>query len=273
MQKIWIVLLCLFYGLTQISCQSNEEKALRDRLSRTEITNKVPKYLSSAVINEYQQAELAINRKYIKEVNSIVSENFEEKLEEFEENELGFFVGYKHMFKVLANSDEELADYWNLKTSKYFSNQSTQEKLHEAYANYNSDVQQLRNQISKSPQCKSIPKEVKFNLPSQEISLGKMNQHSYLNIAIEFGTDLAVWLLIMLIVAIISMFFVWSGPPAWVVTVITIIASIGLSMYNDNRMIDSIREQYQENIEIDNNNILEELDKSTNIFYDYIAKH
>ncbi len=62
------------------------------------------------------------------------------------------------MFKVVIEDKEEWNDYWNLKKSKYFSYISTQQKLHDCYQNYNTDIQKLRKQISKSPKCKAIPK-------------------------------------------------------------------------------------------------------------------
>lgn len=74
------------------------------------------------------------------------------------------------------------------------------------------------------------------------------------------------------IVAIASLVIGCAAPPTWLITVITIIISVVLSIYNDNNMINSIREQYQSQIEFDNTDVLNELNKSTNAFYDYISK-
>lgn len=263
----------LLLTLPLVSCQSDDEKALREKLASTELSDKqTPAALTPALINEYRQAELAINRRYINEAKSVVFDDFEKKLEAFDDNEFGVFRSYKHMFKVLIENKDELNDYWNLKKSKYFSNLTTHQKLHDCYQIYNSDIQELRRQISRSPRCKSIPKEVRYNIKSQDVSLAKINQHSYTNLAIEFGIDIAVWLLVMGIVAIISLVAGCAAPPAWILTIITIIASVFLSIYNDNHMINSIREQYQDQIELDNTDVLNELDKSTNAFYDYISK-
>lgn len=262
-----ILLLSLF------SCQDSDEKALREKLASIESSDKqTHTALTPVLINEYRQAELAINCRYIAEAKSIVSDDFEEKLAAFNDNEFGFFRSYKHMFKVLIENEEELNDYWNLKKMKYYSDLTMHQKLHDCYENYNSDIQELRSQISQSSRCTSIPKEVRYNVKSQNISLRKMNQHSYTNLAIEFGTDIAVWLLVMGIVAIISLVFGCVAPSAWVLTLITIIVSVILSICNDNNMINSIREQYQTQIELDNTEVLNELNKSTNAFYDYISK-
>ena len=263
-----ILLLSLF------SCQNDEEKALREKIVSIEAsyTQTPNKALTPALINEYRQAELAINRRYINETKSVISDDFEEKLEVFEDNEFGFFRSYKHMFKVLIEDKDELNDYWNLKKSKYFSNLTTHQKLHDCYENYNFDIQKLRGQISFSTRCESIPKEVRYNIKNKEVSLNRMNQHSYTNLAIEFGTDIAVWLLVMGVVAIISLVVGCAAPPTWILTVITIIASVILSIYNDNKMINSIRDQYKTQVELENTDVLNKLDKSTNAFYDYISK-
>ena len=259
--------------LSLVSCLTDEEKALRKKISSTEYSTKqLSITLTSALINEYRQAELELNHSYINKSKTIVLNDFDEKLKKFEEEEFGFFKSYKHMFKVLIEDEEDLNDYWNLKKSKYFKNQTTHQKLHDCYQKYYSDIQKLRGQISNSPQCKSIPEEVRYNIHNQDISLEKMNQHSYVNLAIEFGTDIAVWLLIMGIVAIVSLVIGCATPPTWLITVVTIIISVLLSVYNDNNMINSIREQYQSQIEFDNTDVLNELNKSTYAFYDYISK-
>lgn len=259
--------------LSLVSCLTDEEKALRKKISSTEYSTKqLSITLTSALINEYRQAELELNHSYINKSKTIVLNDFDEKLKKFEEEEFGFFKSYKHMFKVLIEDEEDLNDYWNLKKSKYFNNQTTHQKLHDCYQKYYSDIQKLRGQISNSPQCKSIPEEVRYNIHNQDISLEKMNQHSYVNLAIEFGTDIAVWLLIMGIGAIVSLVIGCVAPPTWLITVITIIISVLLSVYNDNNMINSIREQYQSQIEFDNTDVLNELNKSTYAFYDYISE-
>lgn len=263
-----ILLLSLF------SCQSDEEKALREKIASIEFSNTqtLNKALTPALIYEYRQAELAINRRYVNETKSVISNDFEEKLEVFEDNEFGFFRSYKHMFKVLIEDKDALNDYWNLKKSKYFSNLTTHQKLHDCYENYNFDIQKLRGQISLSIRCKSIPKEVRYNIINQEVSLNGMNKHSYTNLAIEFGTDIAVWLLVMGVVTLISLVIGCAAPPTWILTIITIIASVILSIYNDNKMIDSIRDRSETQVELEITDVLNKLDKTTNAFYDYLSK-
>lgn len=270
-KKIIVLFTCL---LCLCSCTSDDEKALKEKLASTSsLEQKIPKKLDNSIINEYREAELDINRRYVAEINTIISEDLDNKLEDFEDNELGFIESYVHMYKTLVDSKEDLADYWNIKKSKYFTPQSTLIKLHEAYTSYNTDVQRLRSQISKSPKCKSIPKEVRFNIPDQEVSLSKMSEHSYINLVIEFGLDIAIGILILLIILILSIFGIAAKKPSgWIILIIVLIVSVSLSLWNDNRMINSIREQYEETTEIDDNELLEQLDKSTNQFYDYLSK-
>ena len=268
--KILYFLLC---GLFLLSCQNEEEKSLREKLSSLHASNiQQEMTLTPAVINEYRHMEKVINKQYINDIKSIISNDFEEKLDKFEECEFGFFKSYKHMFKVLIEDEDTWNDYWNIKKSKYFSTLNTHEKLRDCYKNFNRDIQNLRKQISHNSLQTSVLEEFELNLGNPDISLSKMEQHSYTNLLIEFGTDIAIGLLVMGIVAIFSFIAGCVTPPSWIVTILTIIISVILSLWNDNRMINSIREQYQVQISIDNIDLLNKLDNSTNIFYDYISK-
>lgn len=255
------------------SCRSEEEKALREKISAVDsIKVEVPRVLSKAVIGEYRRAELAINRRYVREIEEVLSNDFEEKLNAFSDKEFGIWNSYRYMFKVLIANEEEWNDYWNLKKSKYFSTETTELRLHELYETYIADLQELRKKISTSPKSKVVPKEVMFNLQPQELSLSGMKEYSYANLAIEFGVDIAVSLIVAGAVALISLLVGCAKRKSWIVTVISIIVSFILAIYNDNRMISSIREQYKDEMKFDRSVILNQLDKATDLFYEYLSK-
>lgn len=264
-------LLAFLLGLA--SCRSEEEKALREKISAVDsLKTEGPRVLSKAVIGEYRRAELAINRRYVREIEEVLSNDFEEKLNAFSDKEFGIWNSYRYMFKVLIANEEEWNDYWNLKKSKYFSTETTELRLHELYETYIADLQELRKKISTSPKSKAVPKEVMFNLQPQELSLSGMKEYSYANLAIEFGVDIAVSLIVAGAVALISLLVGCAKRKSWIVTVISIIVSFILAIYNDNRMISSIREQYKDEMKFDRSVILNQLDKATDLFYEYLSK-
>lgn len=96
--SIWITFAIL--AATLFSCGSNEEKELQRRLAQTEIqTTDKNKVLDNATRLEYADLEKSLNKRYIKELKELLDNDFEEKLNHFEEEELGFFASYKHMWQ------------------------------------------------------------------------------------------------------------------------------------------------------------------------------
>lgn len=72
--QLIILLLCFF------SCQNDKEKALKEKLASIELSDKhTSTALTPALIKEYRQAELAINHRYINDINLIISEDFTKK--------------------------------------------------------------------------------------------------------------------------------------------------------------------------------------------------
>lgn len=265
-------LLLLSLCLLLVSCKSQSERELYQKVSNTSIDNSTQQAIASTVINEYCEAEKAINRRYVNEVTSILNHDFDKQLETFQGKELGLFNSYKHMFKVLIDNKHDLNDYWKLKKEKYFSSIKTRQELHDCYESYSHDVLCLRNQICRTSKDSFIPKEHRYDIKEQEISLEIMNLHSYNNLAIEFGVDIAIWLLSMGIVAVFSLLIGCVAPPAWVLTLLSIVASVVLSIYNDRSVINSIRSQYQEQIALDSTDIIKELNQSTINFYECLSK-
>ena len=83
-----------------------------------------------------------------------------------------------------------------------------------------------------------------YTLPSQNVSMEQLTNHSINNLVIEFGVDVAVKLLILLAVALLSIVgIVWTSGYSVVGFILSLLLSILLTISNDNKMLDSIRAQ------------------------------
>lgn len=275
MRLLLSIILTLAFLLSFSSCENKEEMALKEKLdSLAVVKNDNAEKVSEVTIMDYVDMEKSINKKYVEDLQNLVESDFEEKVSAFEEEELGFFNSYKHMFKVLVDSEDDLQDYWGLKCAKHFSSLSTEKKMHELYLSYTKDIKALRTQVSSEETASSkLPTQLKLDIPQEDISLSSMIGHSYTNLFIEFGIDMAVWLLGLLVVEIIT--FIsgpFTGGFGWIGTVISLVVSIILSIYNDNKMLDSIREQHNNNVRFDYKSMQNDLDAKTISYYEAL-KH
>ena len=85
-------------GLLLCSCVDKEGQELKSRLSEP-ISGPSPQgKLSRASIEQYRDAELAYNQRYVDELKKTLDNSFEKQLENFDKNELGFFSSYENMF-------------------------------------------------------------------------------------------------------------------------------------------------------------------------------
>ena len=69
-----IFLACILF----LSCSSNEEKQLRAKLSEDNISaQKDTRHLSEVQVAQYQNMELSLNEKYVKDLKNVVDSSFE----------------------------------------------------------------------------------------------------------------------------------------------------------------------------------------------------
>lgn len=266
-----IIVSVLTFLVTLSSCENHDEMELKEKLDSIAVAKSTTvKGVDKATIIDYVDKEKSINKKYVEGLQHLVESDFEEKVEDFEDEELGFFNSYKHMFHVIVDSDDDLQDYWSLKCTKHFSSLPTEGKMHELYLSYANDIKTLRTQVSSAKQASSnLSAQVKIDIPQEDINLSGMIGHSYTNLLIEFGIDIAVWLLGLLVVEIITLIVgTFTGGWGWIGTIISVIASIILSIYNDNKMLDSIREQHTQSVKFDYKSMLNDLDAKTISFYE-----
>lgn len=250
------------------SCANKETSYLYEDLQKEYSVPEDIQNLSKSNIIQYQEEELGMNQYYINQVKRIIDESFDNRLNDFEDNELGFFASYKYMFQYPFLNKTKRKDHWDLKVERYFNNLDIHQELHSEYIRYSKDITNLRRQLVTDQDIKLNP-EVKVELNNQEINFDKFSDYVLTNWIVEFGLDIAAWLFILLIIAILGIFGVaWTGGYSAFATVLSVVISIIISMWNDNRLVDDIREQYKENSHIEYNEMLLELNSQTIEFYE-----
>lgn len=143
--------------------------------------------------------------------------------------------------------------------------------MHELFVEHTQEVNTLRQQFASfSSSRKYQPKEIDIELPQENLSLLKMEEHSYSNLFIEFGLDIALWLLGLFVTFIITLIGgSVTGGITWIGTILSIIISVILSFYNDNRIIEALRNQHQEAVKADYDSMEQVLNENTIKFYEH----
>lgn len=278
MIRLRIALLCCVVLLFP-SCVNRETKELRNKLS-SEYGQTVGDLPSNQVIlSKYRDVELAENKYFVSKLNEIIQGSFEKQIASFDDSELGFFKSYKYMAYRLLRGKEHNRDFWHVKTKLYFSNLHIRQDAYNAFLKYNERVKQLRtsylNDSGYLLPADAVLKEL--NLPDQSISLAYFDQYSLNNIFIEFGADIAGWLLVLALGAILSIFGTVKKGKAKekivsaVAFVVIFLISLIATTKNDNKLLSSIREQGTEINTVNFDDIQNTLDSNTIDFY--LAHH
>ena len=228
--------------------------------------------VGDVVVVQYRELELKRNAAFVESLNELVANGFEKQLERFEDEELGFWAGYGNMFGYLFRSKEKWEDKLRLESDKYFSTLEIEQEANELYMEHVAYVKQLRERLKKKKNMEIS--EPLITLPQQDIYLGDLRSHSGTNVLIEMGTIIAEWLLRIFIVWIIGLICVFIPVVGWIITIATtvlsIIGSIIVTGVNDNKLINSIREQQEVTLTVDSEEILNKLNKETIYFYEKV---
>lgn len=251
------------------SCVSDDVKELRKRLATDYDSEAFSATLSDVDVSQYIDAEKGLNKYYVRELETLLEGSFDKQINEFERKELGFFKSYKYMVQTIFLSREKCEDIWRVKSSQYFSTIEVQQDALACYDNYVKMLGEYRTRfVSKSNPGKAISAPV-LSLPEQDVSLNALQEHSRTNLIIEFGVDIAVWLLILLIIAVLGILGVaWTGGYSLVAFVLSFLFSIGLSTINDHKMVKSIKVQEKSIESVDYRGIRTDLDNNTISFYE-----
>lgn len=262
-------MLSAFVLIGMSSCVSNDVRELRKKLASDYDSEAFSATLSHVDISQYIDAEKGLNKCYVNELETLLDGSFDKQIDEFERRELGFFKSYKYMLQTIFLSREKNEDIWRVKSSQYFSTIEVQQDALACYDNYVKMLGEYRTRfVSEANPGKAISAPV-LSLPEQDICLDALQNHSRTNLIIEFGVDIAVWLLILLIIAVLGILGVaWTGGYSLVAFVLSLIISIGLSMINDHKMVKSIKAQEKSIESVDYKGIRSDLDKNTISFYE-----
>lgn len=258
--------------LSLISCNNDYDIALRNRMYANNGISKVEK-VNSASKSRYIEVEKAINENYIKDLDSLINTSFERQLERFDDEELGFFSSYLNMISWLFSSKKGWNDDMNILSKRYFNPLDLYQEQHVLFLQYQDKIKNLRQQFASS---RGLPSYHQFDIPEESISLDSFSEHTRNNIVIEFGTEVFEYLLGLIIVPVILTVLLGiklednGCTVSIVIFLVCIIISIVLSVKNDNRLLDSMREQHQKNIDINTKELSDSLNKNTVHFYEKI---
>lgn len=268
MMRLANISLTTILMLALCSCTDNDATTLKHKLSKPIEPPTASHSLTRSTIAQYRDAELAYNERYMLDLKRTLDNSFKKQLDKFEDNELGFFSSYANMFNYIFMSRQKFEDSWKVKSSKYFNSLDIENDALDCYQVYIKNVSAIRGNFYRQQNNQSLPAMAKLDLPSQDIYLGNIKEHSRNNLLIEVGVEALVWLLILLIVFILSLIFtVPTGGISLIATVLTIIISVILSIANDKKMLNSLREQNTVIMEADYSAILKTLNDNTYQFY------
>lgn len=254
------------------SCTDRESEKLRQNLKKEYSVAEVHDRLSSGSKAQYIQMERMINQTYIKDLDSLLNTGFDRQLEKFEDSELGVWSGYMKMFSWLFKSKQSWDDEMSVLSNIYFNPLDLKQEQNVLYLNYSNKLKNLRQQFLKEQR---LPTYTQIDIPKEQISLELLSEHTRNNIVIEFGTELFEWFLGFIIAQIVLLFADKIAGP-WgclidiFVFIVIIVISIIMTNHNDEKLLNSVREQHEEIINFDSDKLLEDLNENTFKFYERI---
>lgn len=262
-------LLCV----VSFSCSNSEEEKLRVKMSEeATIVQKDSRELSDTQISQYKDLELAANKEYIKELKVLIDSSFEKQLGHFEDEELGVIAGYRYMFKYIFMNEEKWTDLQIQLGDRYFNSLNIEQTALQLSLNHAQKVKDLRIKY-KGIKASTAPKMQVLNLPNSKVYLCSLINHSRNNVAIEIGTTILDYLLGLLLIWIVVNIigYAITGPVGCGISIVSfvimVVVSVCLTHYNDNSLLESLRQQKQENT-VDYNSILYNLNNNTAKFYE-----
>lgn len=271
--RVRSVLVFFLLCVVVFSCSNSEEEKLRAKMSEeTSTVQKDSRELSDTQISQYKDLELAANKEYIKDLKVLIDSSFEKQLGHFEDEELGVIAGYKYMFKYIFMSEEKWTDLQIQLGDRYFNSLNTEQTALQLSLNHAQKVKDLRIKY-RGIKASTAPKMQVLNLPNSNVYLGSLINHSRNNVAIEIGTTILDYLLGLLLIWIVVNIigYAITGPVGCGISIVSFVIMVAVSVclthYNDNSLLESLRQQKQENT-VDYNSILYNLNNNTTKFYE-----
>lgn len=273
MNRLFFFLIsCVFF----VSCSNEDEEKLRSLVNRDiQITVSDSIKDTEFALAQYEREELELNKIFVSDLERLINSAYDKQLEHFEEEELGFIAGYGYMFSYLFESKQGWEDEMRLKSEKYFGSLNIEQNAYTLFESYQKDVSNLRKRFWSRSNNKILPKHQSLNIPDRRISLGKLTSHSRNNIVIEIISEglerLGSLLLYPFVIWLLSLFLpnrIKTCVAKILVFLMSMAVSAGISMWNDNSLLEELRKQNKEQVTLDYQKILKELNDNTQKFYE-----
>ena len=227
---------------------------------------------------QYAEMEHNLNNKFVNDLSSMIENSFEKQLEEFEDEELGFFSNIGYAWDLVFVSEKKRNEKLSLKTNKYFNTMDVEQEALSMYRNHVAEIQKLRSSFYTNKRSVKMSENIYLDLPKETIDLEGMQKHTVNNMVMAFSEGILGWIIAFVLGFIIAFILTFFGifveqdgcivkGIGGIASVVTLAGMILLSIRNDNKVLDSLREQHTE-FTLDYETILNDLDKNTVEFYE-----
>lgn len=276
-----IFLLVIFVSSLFIcSCTNDKAKQLQSKFNEEIKVETQYKRGNKAKVAAAQYAEMEhnLNNKFVNDLSSMIENSFEKQLEEFEDEELGFFSNIGYAWDLVFVSEKKRNEKLSLKTNKYFNTMDVEQEALSMYRNHVAEIQKLRSSFYTNKRSVKMSENIYLDLPKETIDLEGMQKHTVNNMVMAFSEGILGWIIAFVLGFIIAFILTFFGifveqdgcivkGIGGIASVVTLAGMILLSIRNDNKVLDSLREQHTE-FTLDYETILNDLDKNTVEFYE-----
>jgi hypothetical protein len=233
----------IFLGLfliTFIACSNEQEDKLKEKFSEEiKVTPQYKKGKSArAVVQQYIEMEQSINLRFVNQLQELIDNSFEKKLERFIEEEFDYFSNLGNWWNKVTGNEIEFQDRMKLMADKYFNNLDTQQEAQELYDKYVDEIDKLRSTFYKTKGINEKQERLELNIQKDDVSISGMDKH-----ASKF------WLAETISNVDLGIF------------------STFIELDSEEKIIESLRQQHKET-SLDYQSILNNLDKNTVKFYE-----
>lgn len=240
MNKLLSKILLGLFLITFIACSNEQEDKLKEKFSEEiKITPQYKKGKNAReVLQQYIEMEQSINLRFVNQLQELIDNSFEKKLERFIEEEFDYFSNLGNWWNKVTGNEIEFQDRMKLMADKYFNNLDTQQEAQELYDKYVDEVDKLRSTFYKTKGINEKQERLELNIQKDDVSISGMDKH-----ASKF------WLAETISNVDLGIF------------------STFIELDSEEKIIESLRQQHKET-SLDYQSILNNLDKNTIKFYE-----
>ena len=240
MNKLLSKILLGLFLTTFIACSNEQKDKLKEKFSEEiKITPQYKKGKNAReVLQQYIEMEQSINLRFVNQLQELIDNSFEKKLERFIEEEFDYSSNLGNWWNKVTGNEIKIQDRMKLMADKYFNNLDTQQEAQELYDKYVDEIDKLRSTFYKTKGINEKQERLELNIQKDDVSISGMDKH-----ASKF------WL-----AETISNFDLG-------------IFSTFIELDSEEKIIESLRQQHKET-SLDYQSILNNLDKNTVKFYE-----